>query len=334
MKDIKSDIEQYQFGGRLTADFPSQILMDLTEVCNLACTHCPHPTFAKSEHYAGRHMDPSLNDKMIGEVRAHGQGLTQYIRYASNGEPLVHPDAYDMIQNAVDHSGVFVTLTTNGKIMNEKRTQRLIESGVHLIDISIDAFTPETYAKIRVKGDLEITRGNVIRLIRWVQESKAKTKIVVSFVEQPENRNEVADFESYWRSHGADHVVVRRLHSHSGAKEGLAEERRESLTETARRPCLYPWERIAVNARGDLAFCPSDWVHGSYVADYNRTTIKSEWTGSFYQRLREAHLSNNYCNHAFCGQCPDWESTRWPHEGRSYADMVEEFIKSENSAND
>lgn len=325
---------KFGFGGRLTAEFPSQIIMDITEVCNLACTHCPHPAFAKSEHYTGRHLDPALNEKMIEEVRRHGQGRTQYIRYASNGEPLVHPNAYEMIQAAVDHSGVFVTLTTNGKIMNERRTQRLLESGIHLIDISIDAFRPETYAKIRVKGNLDVTRENVLRLLRWVREAKASTKVVVSFVEQPENTAEAVDFESYWKDQGADFVVIRRLHSCSGAVEGLAAERRNSLGTVERRPCLYPWERVVINARGDLAFCPSDWVHGSYVADYRNTTIHTEWQGDFYRRLREAHLSNNYCNHAFCGQCPDWAATRWPHEGRSYADMVEDFIHRENPSNE
>jgi MoaA/NifB/PqqE/SkfB family radical SAM enzyme len=318
----------FGFDGRLTADFPSQILMDITEVCNLACTHCPHPAFTKSEHYAGRYLDPALNEKMIEEVKQHGQGRTQYIRYSSNGEPLAHPQGYDMIQAAVDHSGVFVTLTTNGKIMNEKRTQRLLESGVHLIDISIDAFKPETYAKIRVKGNLHVTQGNVLRLLQWVRESKSQTKVVVSFVEQTQNTNEVNDFESYWKDQGVDFVIIRRLHSCSGAVVELADMRRHSQKKIQRLPCLYPWERIAVNARGDLAFCPSDWIHGSYVADYSNTTIFTEWQGEFYRRLREAHLSNNYSKHSFCGNCPDWESTRWPHQGRSYADMVEEFIRS------
>lgn len=325
---------RYGFDGRLTSEFPSQILMDITELCNLACAHCPHPAFAKSEHYAGRHLDPALNDKMIEEVRQHGQGKTKYIRYSSNGEPLLHPNGYDMIQSAVDYSGVHVTLTTNGKIMNERRTQRLLESGVHLIDISIDALKPETYAKIRVRGNLDVTRENVLRLIRWVRESKATTKVVVSFVEQALNTSETADFERYWNDQGADYVVIRRLHSCSGAVQELADMRRSALGASVRRPCLYPWERTVINARGDIAFCPSDWVHGSAVADYRKTTIFAEWQGSFYQALRQAHLGNDYGKHAFCGQCPDWAATRWPHEGRSYADMVEELTTQEKPSSD
>ena len=319
----------YGFGGRLAASFPSQIIMDITEVCNLACSHCLHPEFKTSAHYGGRHLDPALNAKMVDEVRRHGGGVTQYIRYTSNGEPLVHPGAYDMIDEAVRRSGVYVTLTTNGTIMNEKRTTRLLEAGVHMIDISIDAFRAETYRKIRRNGHLDVTRENVLRLIRWVGESRAATKVVVSYIEQPENLAETADFERFWTDAGADSVVVRRLHSCAGSMVALADLKRASLATTARRPCLYPWERISVNAAGDLAFCPSDWVHGSRVADYRTTTIEETWQGAFYERLRRAHLTNDFAAHGFCGQCPDWEATRWPGEGRSYADLVEEFMTEE-----
>jgi DNA-directed RNA polymerase subunit beta len=61
--------------------------------------------------------------------------------------------------------------------------------------------------------------------------------------------------------------------------------------------------------------------------DRDPTHTSGEALLEFYRRLREAHLTNQYANHKFCGQCPDWASTRWPHQGRSYADMVQEFIE-------
>jgi len=81
----------YGFGGRLTDGFPSQVIVDVTEVCNLECIHCPHPEFKKSEYYATRYLDPALNAKIVDEVKERGVGQTQYIRYSSEGEPLVHP---------------------------------------------------------------------------------------------------------------------------------------------------------------------------------------------------------------------------------------------------
>lgn len=313
---------QYGFYDRLNAEFPSQVVVDMTEVCNLACIHCPHPEFKKSAHYAARYLDPALNAKMVDEVSSHGRGITQYIRYTSEGEPLVHPQCYDMLEYAVQRSGVLVSLTTNGTILNEKRVRRLLDSGLDVIDISIDAHTPETYAAIRVNGDLEVTRANVLRMIEMAHGTR--TRVVVSFVEQPGNTHEMADFERYWKEHGARYVVLRRLHSNAGSLGGVAEDIREAGDEP-RRACLYPWERIILNPRGNLSFCPQDWINASHVADYRTTTIRETWRGEFYRQLREAHVKCEFGKHAFCGNCPDWKQTRWPGRGRSYADMMQEF---------
>lgn len=316
---------KYDFQGRLKAEFPSQIIVDATEVCNLECIHCPHPEFKRSEHYATRYLDVSIHTKMVDEVRQYGQGHTQYIRYTSNGEPLVHPAIYDMLDYAVKNSGVFVTLTTNGTIMNEKRIEKLLASGLHMVDISIDAFLPETYAEIRRGGKLETTRANVLKLMEIKKRIGATTRIVVSFVEQPKNTGEVADFESYWKQQGADFVVIRRLHSAAGGVSTIAMNMKQTQQSVDRKPCLYPWERILLNPKGELAFCPQDWSHGSVLADYRTSTIREVWQGESYRQLREAHLTNQYNAFPFCAQCPDWVQTRWPGEGKSYADLVEAF---------
>jgi MoaA/NifB/PqqE/SkfB family radical SAM enzyme len=325
LKNAAAAGTEYGFGGRLTAEFPSQVVVDVTEVCNLACIHCPHPEFKRSEHYQARYLEPELNAKMVEEVRTHGRGFTQYIRYTSEGEPLVHPHGYEMIEEAVKHSGVYVTLTTNGTIMNEKRTRRILEAGVHMIDISIDAFSEDVYARVRVNGDLRVTRENVQRLIRWIREGRAKTKVVVSFVEQKENTHEAAAFKAFWEDQGADYVIIRRLHSAAGAVIDASRILREKHRTEKRRPCLYPWERVSLNPRGNLMFCPVDWVHGSEVADFRTTTIRETWQGPVFEALRRAHLENDFRGHAFCGQCPDWAETRWPHQGRAYADLVAEL---------
>ncbi len=322
-------MNSYGFRDRLTEAFPSQVIVDATEVCNLECVHCPHPDFKKSDQYDARYLDIALHQKMVEEVREHGRGSTQYIRYTSNGEPLVHPKIYDMLDYAVSRSGVFVTLTTNGTIMNEKRIGKLLASGLHMVDVSIDAFSPSAYAAIRVNGVLEVTRRNVLTLLRLRRELQAKTRVIVSFVEQPQNAAEAADFERYWKEEGADYVVIRRLHSAAGGVAKIAANMLNKQRGVNRYPCLYPWERILLNPRGELAFCPQDWMHGSVIADYRISTIREIWQDDVYRKLRAAHLSNDFAGHRFCGQCPDWEQTRWPGEGRSYADLVAEFANAE-----
>ena len=320
-KTKNKDETIYKFSGRLTANFPSQILIDTTEVCNLGCIHCPHPDFKKSKHYDARYLDPILNKKIIDEVYKFSNGQTQYIRYASNGEPLIHPNAFDMLDYAVQNSGTLVTLTTNGTILNEKRVRKLVKSGLHMIDISIDAFYDETYAKIRIGGDLNVTKSNVLKLIEIIRSEKSKTKVIVSFVQQEQNKNESELFYNFWKNNGVDDVLIREQHSCSGAKEEI--KFYKNSVDIERRPCVYPWERIVLNAKGDLSFCPSDWVHGSFITNYKNTNIREVWVGEFYNKLRRAHLDNNFENHKFCKQCPDWQTTYWPNEKKSYADLVE-----------
>jgi MoaA/NifB/PqqE/SkfB family radical SAM enzyme len=296
--------------------------MDVTEVCSLACVHCPHPAFKKSEYYGARYLDPFLAYKAIDEVREHSADHCQYIRFTSEGEPLIHPGIYDMLAYAVDKSGVFVTLTTNGTILNEKRVGRLMDSGLHMVDVSIDAYLDDTYARIRVNGHLPTTRGNVLRMLELAKGTQ--TRAVVSFVRQEGNWDEAEPFKAFWEAAGAT-VVIRNLHSAAGAVVPVANIMRAGQAGKGRTPCVYPWERIVLNPRGYLSFCPADWSHESTVVDYRTTTIKDTWNSQFYVNLREAHLSNNFSCHKYCGQCPDWAVTRWPGAGRAYADLVAEM---------
>lgn len=312
----------YGFSGRLRAEFPSQVVADTTEVCNLACTHCSHPEFRQSEHYHARMLGPDLNRKMVDEVRAHGRGITQYIRYSGNGEPLLNRHLDEMLAYAAAQSGTTVTLTTNGTLLDEARAARLLATGVSLIDISLDAYQPETYARIRVHGDLARTRANVQKLIQLARAGHPGTRIVVSFIEQPENSAEIPDFERCWRDAGAHQVVIRRLHTNASSTSRLVPLLAGRAVE-ARRPCLYPWERILLVPSGHLAFCPQDWIHASVLADYRTTTIRETWQGEAYRQLRDAHLSGHFAAHPFCAQCPDWATTRWPGQGLSYADLVQ-----------
>lgn len=317
----------FDFGGRLHAEFPSQVIVDITERCNLRCTHCASTHFRASKLYSGAMLSTELNDKLCDEVAHFGKGITQYLRYAASGEPLLHPQIETMLTHAVSTSGTLVTLTTNGTLLDQARAERLLETGINLVDFSIDAASPETYSRVRAGVPLETTRANVLRLIEMKERAGSRLDIAVSFVEQPLNTHETRAFEEYWRANGADHVVIRRLHSNAGANVEVAAQMRVDNAALDRRPCLYPWERMVLNSSGNLGFCPADWTHGASIADYNTTTLRETWQGESMSGLRKAHHDGHFLSpaHDLCAQCPDWASTRWPNQGRSYADMVSEI---------
>ena len=62
-----------------------------------------------------------------------------------------------MLKYAVNYFGTKVTLTTNGTLLTGNKVEKLLDTGVNVIDVSIDAFSKDTYSKVRVNGNLEIT---------------------------------------------------------------------------------------------------------------------------------------------------------------------------------
>ncbi len=328
MNEIKE--VKYGFQKHLSSRFPSQIIVDSTQFCNLACIHCPHPSFIKTDAYSGSHLDIELHKKLIDEIATDGLGICQYIRYTANGETLIHPKFDEMIEYAGKYSKTRINVTTNGVLLTDKKSKKLLDAGVNVFDISLDAYSDETYSKVRVKGDLSKVRPNVLNLIKLIKEGSYDAKLVVSFVEQPLNMHETKQFEEFWKNAGADFVVIRKLHSAGGAKDGIKSKMEEGLKNVERKPCLYLWERLVVTPEGDLGFCPAGWTGESHFIDFNKTTIKEAWQGEFMNSLREAHLSNNYKGFDFCKQCPDWVHTKWPDEqGKNYSDMMKELVPSD-----
>ncbi len=313
--------KKYGFYGRLKEAFPSQVIADITENCNYACRHCPHADFAKSSVYTNAFLPEELNRKMVDEVAADGRGLCTHIRYTANGEPLLHPQVFDMVSYAASHSGTMVSLTTNGSLLTEDNRKKLLDTGIGLIDISLDANSEETYEKIRINGNWERVKWYVLALLDERKRGGYKTRIVVSFVKQPLNIHETEDFERYWYDQGVDFVVLRELHTAAGANHEVLQ------TGNSRTPCVYPWERICLSPTGMLGFCPASWLGKTKICDYRATTIKAVWQGEFMQDLRRRHLERHFQHGHACFSCQDWSLSQWPEKGKGYGDMIMEFEK-------
>ena len=319
---------QYGFYDRLTKEFPSQINVDLIELCNYACIHCPYSMMVQEKKLSHARFSPVLNQKLIDEVRKYGVGKTQQIRYTANGEPFLHPEIMDILDYAVKNSGVFVSVTTNGSLVDEQKAQQLLEMGLGLIDFSLDAYSEKTYQEIRLHGQLEKVRSHILFMLKKKREGAYKTRIVVSFVVQEKNEQEKEDFKRYWTKQGVDYVIFRKLHSAGG---NMSYTEKEECTQ----PCVYPWERISLDAKGLLQFCPNSWGTASgFEYSYTDHTIHELWNSEVYAQLRKEHLQNRFEMFQRCATCPDRTSTIWPADRtgawRGYGDMIADFTKEDD----
>ncbi len=153
------EIERIKDPGR----FPRVVLLDTCSYCNLECSMCFHREMKRKKGI----MSWDLFTKIIDEIADTDKSVRVWMIFF--GEPFIFknrkPSIFDMISYAKGKGLTDVVTNSNGALMDERSTQKIIDSGLDAIYFGIDAATPETYSKLRVGGDFEETRDNVLYLL-------------------------------------------------------------------------------------------------------------------------------------------------------------------------
>jgi radical SAM protein with 4Fe4S-binding SPASM domain len=128
------------------------VVWNATKTCNLECVHC----------YADAAKSKFNNELTTTEAMALIDDLASFHVPAllmSGGEPLVRPDIIDLAEYAIQ-SGIRVTFSTNGTLINEKVARRLADIGVTYCGISIDgAEADHDRMRARVGAFKDAVRG-------------------------------------------------------------------------------------------------------------------------------------------------------------------------------
>lgn len=288
------------FDDRLTA-FPRYVMYDVNNLCNARCPFCPQTALARADDFAPQQLDWSVFTSTIEEVANYPE--VELVRFTGDGEPLLHPRISDMIALAKKLGIRKTNLTTNGSLLSGRRLDAILEAAPDVIDISLDAFRPETYAKYRIGLDFETTMENVAALLE--RRDPTRIKVVVSMIHHSGLDEEVSEFRKFWAGR-ADAVAVRRPHTNIGLTPTEVEYERPP-----RWPCIHLWQRLVIDFRGHVRFCPIDWRDRSFLAEVGSASLHAIWHGPVMAELRRRHRENQYSGCGVCENCTDWASSPW-----------------------
>jgi len=140
---LKSSARRVWPAMRPALPFPDTLTIEPSYACNLRCVMCP------------RHFEDTPQGMMsmavFRERVVPALGRFRYIQLAGWAEPLMHPDILEIVRLCKE-AGCWVCFTSNGLLLREPLSRRLLETGIDLVNISIDGSTPDTYERIRGKG--------------------------------------------------------------------------------------------------------------------------------------------------------------------------------------
>ncbi|NLD36499.1 MAG: radical SAM protein [Desulfatiglans sp.] len=163
---------------------PETLTLMITDACNLNCPHC----LLDCKGPGGVKVSSDIIISIIDEFSALG-GKRLLV---TGGEPLLHPDWYEILSHACKSPGLSeVVLQTNGVMITGKEIKKLklLDSAIFKIQVSLDGSTPETNDLIRERGNFNATLSAIKQLI---EEGLGK-RIDIAFTEMQHNFYEIPE---------------------------------------------------------------------------------------------------------------------------------------------
>jgi radical SAM protein with 4Fe4S-binding SPASM domain len=214
------------------------------------------------------------------------------------GEPFMDRQIFDRIEYCERH-GIAALLSTNGTFLDEKTSERLLDSPLAHITLSFDGASKETYEYYRKGARFEKVRDNFVRFARMKHERGARIQVVVQMVRMPGNVHEAAEFHRFWSQvPGIDQVRIKEDETNLVQPEG-----RHSAS--GGRRCHYLW-RGAMYVKHDgrvYPCCQSYMLDGDPVGDLREQSLPEIFDSRRMQTLRRLHAAGRGGEVDMCSRC-------------------------------
>ncbi|WP_216828505.1 radical SAM/SPASM domain-containing protein [Alkalihalobacterium elongatum] len=135
--------------------------LEITSVCNLACSFCP-PTERQKQFI-------SVDDfsKRLDQIKPH----TDYIYLHVKGEPLLHPKI-DQLLDISYQKGFKVNITTNGTLLRKTKHKIINKPALRQMNFSLHSFDGHEGSTNK--------EGYVRTIIDFIKEATDQTDLIVS----------------------------------------------------------------------------------------------------------------------------------------------------------
>ena len=162
---------------------PETIFWEVTNRCNLSCSHCYNSSFLNDKQYT-LSLENGVNK--CEDIIAAGVKKVVFL----GGEPLADKNIFVYI-HMLTASNVNVSITTNGTLIDREKAKLLADLKVSLISVSLDGGNEMLNDRIRGKG----TFKKIIRGLSFLTENRTNNlpRIAISCTLAPENYGNYED---------------------------------------------------------------------------------------------------------------------------------------------
>ncbi len=258
--------------------------------CNLACAYC---------NEFDDHSPPIPTETLKRRIDKLAELGTLAIEF-TGGEPLMHPDLFELIAYATRKGFVQRKMITNAYLMSPDKVQSLNRAGLTHMQISLDGAKPndvtvkvlkplkKKLAHVHAHADFIVTLSAVIGAA-----PPDEVREVIEFAEQHEFRRRVLlihDGDGQFKLSAEEHDLYREVEAKLGAKWRQAGNYRSRLLEDGRAPfkCRAGSRYLYIDEFGKVRWCSQTReVWGKDLMEYGPSDLREQ----FYTKK----LCNEHC---------------------------------------
>lgn len=288
--------------------FPMSFQIQTNNLCNGSCIMCP---LSKEKNKKSEKMSDELFEKIIKEISENRLKYTIIWLYLQN-EPLTDNNIFNKLKliKKLCNGNIVTSIVTNGTLLTEEKIKEFCEAKVDIIYFSIDAFTEETYNKIRRGLSYNIVLKNIENIIN----SNCKTDLVVKFTLQKDNYLELNDFKKFWKKKGIITeigYVNNRLGDVFNFKDICLTPKNipfkkkflHNIKLRLAGGCFILATTFHILYNGDVIMCCNDYSKKVILGNVKNKTIKDIWNGKKYHSIREAISNKDFEKIPGCNNC-------------------------------
>lgn len=165
---------------------PLGAFWESTDKCNLSCKHC----YTSSSPQGSRPVSFDAACKIVDKLFESGVSSLAI----GGGEPLALPYLQRLVKYATS-KGMYIAISTNGLLLTERKLDGLIQSGLRIIQVSVDGLRAD-HEELRGQGNYDRAIKAIERII------SAELPFRVGSVVHSRNYSRIEQFANLMRDTG------------------------------------------------------------------------------------------------------------------------------------
>lgn len=289
---------------------PLTYSIEPTNFCNLKCPECPSGTGELTRELGFLTVDNFK--QIVDEISETGF----YIQLFFQGEPYLNKKLDEMICYA-QSKNLYVSVSTNGLLINSVSITRMIKNMPDKIIFSLDGLDEISYQNYRVGG----TFKQADESLRLLTETKRKLNLKKPFVElqfivMKQNEHFISEVKKYAEESLVDRLIFKTMQvsSYENALKFLPSKKKYSRYEIqndsfelkgqVQNHCFALWRTAVITWDNRMVPCCFDKDANYVLGNINHYSISEIWKSENYQRFRKSVLLNRKGND-ICTNCTE-----------------------------